>query len=370
MKTLTKGNLEDYIVGATILSCGGGGTAEVGRAIVKDAFEKGFEFKLADIDELPDEAFLCILGRVGGGVPKEVLDRAAPYFEKLKGRKDETLRGLQTASKKLADFIGKEFHSYIATETGPVNGILAMYMAASEGKPCVDGDCCGRAKPEIAISLTNVAGMPITPLAIVTPFGETLILESAVDDHRAEDLSRHAAIASGGWVYVARCPAKVEAYKKGMVPGQVTKCIEVGEAIRIAREKGEDLAAAFMAKTNAEKLFEGTVSSHNIEGRGGFNWGEWQIEGSGEFQGHSFRVWFKNEHLISWLDGEPCAVCPDLICTVDVNTGEGPSNFVKSGEHNGKNIAVFRLKAHEAWRTKKGLELFGPAHFGYNIEYK
>ena len=61
MKTLTKGNLEDYIDGATILSCGGGGTAEAGRAIVEDAFEKGFEFKLADIDELPDEAFLCIL---------------------------------------------------------------------------------------------------------------------------------------------------------------------------------------------------------------------------------------------------------------------------------------------------------------------
>jgi len=370
MKTITKGNLEDYIIGSTILSCGGGGTAEAGRAIIEDAFERGFKFNLADSNELPDDAFLCILGRVGGGVPKEILDKVAPYFEKFKSRRDEPLHGLQAASRRLSDFLGTEFHSYIATETGPVNGILAMYMAASEGKPCVDGDCCGRAKPEIAISLTNVAGIPITPLSIITPFGETMILENAVDDDRAEDLSRHAAIASGGWVYVARSPAKVALYRKGMAPGQVTKCIEVGEAIRIAREKSEDLAAAFRAKTNAEKLFEGTVSSHNIEGRGGFNWGEWQIEGTGEFKGHSFRIWFKNEHLISWLDGEPHAVCPDLICTVDVSTGEGPSNFVESGEHNGKNIAVFRLKALEAWRTKKGLELFGPAHFGFDIEYR
>lgn len=370
MKILTKGNLEDYIAGATILGCGGGGNVEDARVFIEDAFKKGLEFKLADINELPDEALLCILAFVGGGVSKEVSDQVAPYFQKLNRKKKKMTNVLQKASRRLSDFIGKEFESYIAAETGPLNGIVPMYTAALEGKPCIDGDCCGRAKPEIAISLTNVAGIPTTPLCIVTPFDETLILESAVDDYRAEDLSRYAAVASGGRAYVARCPAKVELYKKGMVPKQVTKCIRIGEAVRIARGKGGNPVAPFIEETSAEKLFEGTVSSHDVEGRGGFNWGNWYVKGHDEFWGHSFRVWFKNEHLISWLDGEPCAVCPDLICIVDAKTGEGLSNFVESGEHNGKNVVIFRLRAHKAWKTKKGLELFGPAHFGHDMEYK
>ena len=197
MWTLTKDNLEDYITSASILGCGRGGTVENGKAMVGDAMARGFEFRLAGLDELPGDEFLCILGWVGGGVPKEVIDRLAPYFQQLKSCEEETMLGLLRASRGLSDFIGEEFCAYIATETGPENSILPMYMSAMEGKPCVDADCSGRSKPEIAISLTNVAGIPITPLAIVTPFGETLILKNAVDDQRAEDLSRYTSAASG-----------------------------------------------------------------------------------------------------------------------------------------------------------------------------
>ena len=55
MKVLTKDDLEDYIIGASILGCGGGGDAENGRALIEDAFEKGLEFRLTDLEELPDD---------------------------------------------------------------------------------------------------------------------------------------------------------------------------------------------------------------------------------------------------------------------------------------------------------------------------
>lgn len=370
MKILTKVDLEDYITGANILGCGGGGSPESGRAMIEDAFEKGLKFRLADPKELPNDGLLCILGGVGGGVPKEVRERVTPYLRMMKGTKEERFLRLKKASKALSDFIGEKFCSYIASETGPGNGIVPMYMATLEGKPSVDGDCCGRAKPELALSLTNVAGIPITPLSIVTPFDETLMLKNAVDDYRAEDICRYAAIASGGGVTVARCPAKVEVYRKGMVPNQVTKCMKIGEAVRIARDRGKDPVDAFMREANAQKLFEGTVISHEVEGRGGFNWGNWHIKGSGEFEDHSFRVWFKNENLISWLDGEPCVVCPDLICIVDTRTCHGLSNFVKSRENNGREVTVLGVKAYEAWRTERGIEIFSPKHFGYNIKYR
>ena len=72
MKTLTKDDLEDYITGATIFGCGGGGSVKGGIDMIEDALKKNLSFRLADINELPSEELLCIIGWVGGGVSKEV----------------------------------------------------------------------------------------------------------------------------------------------------------------------------------------------------------------------------------------------------------------------------------------------------------
>ncbi|RLI34051.1 hypothetical protein DRO56_00195 [Candidatus Bathyarchaeota archaeon] len=369
MRTLSRRDLEDYILGAGILGCGGGGGAEWGMSMVEDALKKGLEFRLAEISELPKERRLCILSGVGGGVSKEDRERVAAYLQRFPRTRERRVQLLRRVAKELADYIGEEFCAYIASETGPGNGILPMYLNAIEGKPCVDGDCCGRAKPEIGISLTNVAEIPVTPLAMVTPFEEVVILKSAVDDYRAEDITRFVAVASGGGVTAARCPATVEEYEKGIVPGQVSRCIRIGAAVREAREKGRDPLKAFQEEPGVYKIFEGTVSSFEVEGRRGFHWGEWHIEGADEFKGKRLRVWFKNENLISWLDGEPYAMCPDLICIVDSETCDGLSNFRESGAYNGRRVTVFGVKAHERWRTPRGIEVFGPKHFGFDIEY-
>ena len=60
---------------------------------------------------------------------------------------------------------------------------------------------------------------------------------------------------------MARCPAKVEQYRKGTVPNQVTRCIKIGGVIRKARKNGKDPVEAFIEGANAKKLFEGTVKS-------------------------------------------------------------------------------------------------------------
>jgi DUF917 family protein len=47
MKKLTKTNMMDYVTGAVILGCGGGG-AEWGTTMIEEALDGGHEFKLAD----------------------------------------------------------------------------------------------------------------------------------------------------------------------------------------------------------------------------------------------------------------------------------------------------------------------------------
>jgi len=154
-----------------------------------------------------------------------------------------------------------------------------------------------------------------------------------------------------------------------MVMGQVTKCVQVGAAVRRAKEKRQDPIVAFVNATNARKMFEGIVSSFEVEGRGGFMWGNWEINGTSECEHQSFRIWFKNENLIAWRNRKSCALCPDLICIVDSQTCEGLSNFVGEGEHNGRHVTVFWIEADHAWKTERGLKIFSPGHFGFDLRY-
>jgi DUF917 family protein len=107
---------------------------------------------------------------------------------------------------------------------------------------------------------------------------------------------------------------------------------------------------------------------YEFEGKGGFNWGNWHIKGSGTFKDHALKVWYKNENLVSWLDEKPYVVSPDLICIVDSKTCEGLSNFSTAGNE-GKQVTVLGIKSVDAWRTLKGIEIFGPKHFGFDIEF-
>jgi DUF917 family protein len=368
VKTLTKGELEDYITGAVILGCGGGGGAAGGREMVNHAFEVGYKFNLVDINELNDDDMLCVISGVGGGVPQEVRDKVESYSKMFPRTRESRFNRIQKAVEELSKYIGKEFVSYVPSETGGGNGVMPMFLNAMEGKVSIDGDSCGRAKPEIGISLTHAAGIPMAPISIITPFMEVVIVKSAIDDYRGEDITRHIAVASGGGVTAVRSSGTVAEYKRGIAPNQVTRCIKIGAAIRKAQEDDRDPREAFLETSSGVKIFEGKVESYDSEAKGAFNWGNWHIEGTDKFNGHKLRIWYKNENLLSWLDNKSHVTCPDLICIVDSQTCEGLSNF-GGAQHAGREITVFGVPAIDRWRTSKAIEILGPRHFGFDQDY-
>ncbi|NIQ06266.1 MAG: DUF917 family protein, partial [Candidatus Korarchaeota archaeon] len=174
MRVLRKQEIEDLLVGAKILGCGGGGEIEWARPLIEEVYAKGKEFKLLDSNDLPDEEISIIVGAVGGGVSKEVRERLVD-LEKMDASPELVAKNL------LSEYIGKEPYAYLASEIGAGNTIVPMYVAAMTDSFAVDADCCGRAKPEISISTTNVMGLTVTPLTIVSPFGDTMILKEAVN---------------------------------------------------------------------------------------------------------------------------------------------------------------------------------------------
>lgn len=373
---LTVQDMQDYRIGSAILACGQSEDDMLGEgAMVKAMSEEGLKVRLASPEEIPDDKFISqVQTQGGGGVPQEVAERLIPYFKTLEKKDWGVVIGdsIKKAVREMADFAGKESYGYVASCTSPLQGIVAMYAAALDGKVCVDGDCCGRARPAYPnVCLTVVAGLPHTPFVMVNLFGETVIIKSAVDADRAGDIRKFVHVVSGGKLTaVATFPISMKDYRGAIVPNYTSRCIKIGKAIRKARKEKRNPIEAFIKTSRAYKLFEGKVTSYKREETLGYVYGEWMIEGTGKFAGHTFKVWHKNENLISWLDNQPYVTCPDLICIVESKTCKGLTHFGKIPDYVGEEVTVFGLPAYELWRTKKGIDTWNPKRYGFDIDYK
>ncbi|MFX1301445.1 MAG: DUF917 domain-containing protein [Promethearchaeota archaeon] len=366
MKQLSLNDVNHYIMGAKVLACGGGGSEGTARKRITEIYERDDCFRMVTLNEIPDDELIFIVGSVGGGVSATALKAVA------------NLPRIPTdlyveAAQRLAEHLGREPFGFIATEIGPGNGIVPMYVGAKMGKAFIDGDCCGRAKPEIAISTTNLAELPITPLSMVSPFGDFLILNNAVDDARAEVIARHVAIASGGTVGVARCPASGRDYRRAAISGSVTRCIQLGQAMNEAHTDGMDVVERILNVTRGIRIFSGTITQVQIKDEGGFTTGNVELRGrihAGKKQGQegTLRIWFKNEYLAAWFENSPLVSSPDSICVVDAKTGDGIA-IDKAELRAERIVSVIGIPSAPQWRTKKGIELFGPSHFQLQMEY-
>ena len=361
MKTLDRQDIEDIIVGGKILGTGGGGEEEWARPLIEKVYESKKTFRLIDLSELRPDDMVVIASRIGGGVTK---DQAAKVANLKKTEERPELRAFSL----LSEYMGQEPSAVIPTELGAGNTLAAMCTAAMLDKPTLDADCAGRAKPEVSISTTCVAGIPITPACLVTQYGEVVYLEKTVNDVRGEDILRAVAAASGGMGGLCRSPMKGNQIGGAVVHNSVSKCIALGRSIRESNKNGTNPIESALKTVDGSKLFEGSVSSFQREESGAFMRGEFAIEGSGSHSGHTLKVWFKNENLVSWLDRKPYVTCPDSICVVDSKTGLGLSNWGNDFAK-GRKVTVFGVKAHSLFRTDRGLERFSPKSFGHDIEY-
>ncbi|WP_003545611.1 DUF917 domain-containing protein [Desulfotomaculum nigrificans] len=361
MKKLTKQDLYDILYGCTILGTGGGGALAEGLAMIDDALAKGREFNLVSLDEVPDDAYIATPYMCGAISPlTEEEERKYAAWSPID--EEPCLRAFRAMEK----YMGKEFYGVVSTELGGGNTAKAFYVGALAGKYIIDADPAGRSVPELQHSTYYINGLPIAPIAVANQFGDVAILTEVVDDVRAEALVRAMAVASKNHIGVVDHPAQAKDLKKAVIPGAISYALKLGQAFREAKEQGKDLAEALCQAGNGVVLFRGTVRDFGWDTIDGFTVGETLLEGTGDYAGSTYKVWYKNEHIIAWRNGEIDVTVPDLICMVCDDTKEPITN---PNYQVGMRVSVFALPAPAEWRTEKGLECFGPKHFGYNIDY-
>ena len=367
-RKLTDTDLNDFLLGATILGTGGGGGKDWGLGMLKSLKELDKQITLVDPVKVADEALVVGAAGVGGGVTPDVKEKIEKKFGKGQGM-GSFLKTSVLAEKMISGYLGEEISAFLAFELGCGNTILPACIAALNNKPLVDGDCNGRAVPEIELCTLNVKGFPFTPIAIVTPWMETMLVQHVYDYSRAEDICRAMAVVSGGGCMTMGSPIRGKDLKTSIVKNTVSGSIKLGKSIREANAQGKDPVDAAVKALGGFLLFRGKVTHFERDERGGFMWGEHRYDGIGDYTKQKFKIWYKNENQVSWLNDEPYVTCPDLLCVLDAKTGEGLSNW-GTDFAKGREAAVVGYKIDPLWRTEKGLQIFNPAHFGYNIKYR
>jgi uncharacterized protein len=361
IRTLTEQEIMDMMLGSSIQASRGANTAQTIQRM-KAALDQGRKFTMIDVDDLPaDWNTVTVAGVGGGGAWEYVTERT----------KKQNLATVQNtgalAVQALSQHLGRKFNAVIRVES--VQSAGALLLASELGVPIVNACLSGRARPEIQQQIPWINGIPTTPAALVTRWGDSIILRNTVDDYRAEDLARAVAVASGGGAQMAMNPMTAAEVKRGVVKGALSQAIDWGRTARAAVAQGKDPVAALVTATSGFMLFQGTVSKADMKGERGFTWWDVEITGTGKYVGHTYKIYVKNENIVSWLDGVPDVMSPDTIQNLDPRTGDAHWGGALGGYQLGAEVALIGYNTSPMWRTPKGIEVLGPRHFGFDFDY-
>jgi DUF917 family protein len=271
------------------------------------------------------------------------------------------------AVKELEEYLGEPMGCLVAAELGAGNTPAPLVTGARLGIPVVDGDYAGRAIPDEMQGTPYLYGKHSWPFASVDKWGNIAIVKYTVNPHMLERIGKYLAVAAYGSTTMAATPLPAREMKEILVRDTLTQSLALGRALREARESDQDPVDAAVEVTGGWRLFEGTVRRKDWEDRGGYMFGTTYIQGTGDYNGQTLDVWFKNENHVSWLNGEPWVCSPDLLTLAYKESGEGTTNtLIKEGDQ----VVAVGIKGLESFRTEFGLnEAAGPRYFGFDIDY-
>lgn len=353
MMTLTKKDVEHLIIGATILGTGGGGSPDKGLSMLQTDLQEGRRLTIASLSEVPDDT-LTVCPYSCGSIAPSKKSKAVVFEDPM-----------TVAFQRMERHLGKKVFATAAAELGGANTAIPLHIASTMNLPLLDGDYVGRAAPELLQSSVNVLGASMLPSVVVSASGNVIIVERCASLNEYEAIVRSLSVVAGGSVAVVDTPVDGKLAKKTLITGTVSKSIEVGKTVKKANAADKDAITELARRLNGIVLFKGIVKKYDWEDREGFLYGEATYEGTEGWKGHQLRIWIKNENLIAWKDGKVAATTPDLICVTN-ETGYGITN---SDLREGMKAVVIGAKAPDVWLTPKGLELFGPRHFGFQFDY-
>ncbi|GAB3261424.1 DUF917 domain-containing protein [Arthrobacter pigmenti] len=349
---LSAGDLPDLARGATLLGTGGGGDPHIGRMLVERVLGGG-TVTVLDPDDLDDDMFV---------IPTAQMGAPTVMIEKVPAGTEPTL-----ALRTLEEHLGRTADATMPIECGGINSMIPLIVAAETGLPVVDADGMGRAFPELSMETFAVYGVHGSPLALAGERGEQVIIDTGTDNQQMEWLARGNAIRLGGVGHIAEYSMTGADVKRTAVPRTISMALAVGRAIREAREANRspfEAIAATLSTTlyrHVRELFVGKITDVERRTTEGFARGRAVVSSSEPDETDDLEISFQNENLVARLRGNVLAIVPDLICVVDIESGEP---ITTEGLRYGQRVRVLGISTPDMMRTATALDAFGPVAFG------
>lgn len=325
----------DLVDGAAIFSAGGGGDPETGYEIVDGLVKGGYEAKLVDPSEVPEDAVVVNFACVGATTAVAYDCDAAV----------KTFRALE-------EYVGRKAYAVIPIELGGSNTLAAVDVAARMGIPVVDADGAGRAVPEVHLKVYTIDAIPLAPMAVADVHACNMVLiKETLDSKSAERIARTLAAEWGQIAYTARRILTAKQVKTSPILHTLSRSMRIGMLLR----KAVDPVITVLKETNGFKLFEGVGDKVERETKAGFTWTNIVLKGIRKNKGSRFEFKAKNEVLIARKDSKPVAIAPDIVTPIHPETGKcTTAEKIKKADR----LVVLGIPAPEKWRTTKGLDLW------------
>lgn len=343
--------IEDMALGATVLGAGGGGDPYVGKLMAIEAIKKYGEVELITPDEVPNDAVVVVSQMMGA--PTIMVEKICSGLEPM------------VTYDAIVEELGQEPFAIYAVEAGGVNSTIPFILGATRRIPVVDCDLMGRAFPEMQMTTLGLAGCAGTPAVLADEKGNTVVVKS-VSDTWFERIARQATSVMGGYTILASYPCTGKQLKDHCIPHTPTLCEKIGRTLREAREDHADPIDAVLAATSGFRLFRGKVVDVERKTDGMFVRGQALVDGLDEDKGSQLAIKFQNENIIALRDGVPVATAPDIIVSLDMESG---APVTTEGLKYGARLIVVGLPCAPQWRTAEGLDIVGPRYFGYDVDF-
>ena len=247
LRTISKDDVENIALGASVLGAGGGGNVESGGLYLKHAIPLYGDVKLITLEELRDDDFVIPLGEMGAPVVG---------LEKL-----GVLEHPSQVVKFLGEKIGRKATAVTAVEVGGSNSMVPMVSAVQLGVPMVDADSMGRAFPETQMTSYHLYGLVASPFAVMDERGNKCMIESP-DTFWGEKIARTVTSLMGARSIVATFGMDGKTAKAACIGGTITLSEKIGELLNKSHSE-ENKLESLLTLVNGFVLFKGKIVDVN-----------------------------------------------------------------------------------------------------------
>ena len=346
--------------GLAIVGTGGGGSPSWGQAILEHDFAVGRTPGIIPLEEIDDDATV-----VSGGVMGSVKVLETMGIEGVMEHWEQRFELLEV-TRVMEGILDRTIDHVVPFEVGGLNTPVILSLGARMGIPIVDGDALGRSAPETQMTSFIGHGISLTPMPLIDYQGNIVVVQEAVEPTYPDELGRWVVTKGGGMGANNHYPMTGRQAKRAVVPNTISAALELGRAVRRAREQGRDPVAAATEALKGVLLFMGSVELVEEEEKMGFYYTVAHLKGTGPQEGRVARLVIKNETMLLSVDDEIKAIFPDLVCMLEPATGRGMMSVELS---EGTPLALVGVRCHQRLRraveSETGALAFSPARYGY-----